>query len=105
MSYVTDVTMILTDWREKKRFEELVLEHEGFTPELAETLGPNCTGAYTYALGLDYAKQALLVAILAGPWSRGSVAFIECESWDRPQIKVFGAVPAGGWAAGAEIVS
>lgn len=105
MSYVTDVTMILTDWHDKQRFERLVEEHAGFTPAAAEPRGPNCTGNATYALGLDYAKRELLDAILAGPWSSGSVAFIWCEACRRPQIKVFGPAPAGGWADEPEIAS
>lgn len=103
MSYVTDVTVILTDWNDKARLESIVQHWAGFTPLAAEPSGPNCTGCHAYVLGLDYAAPALVDDLLGGPWAPGTVVFVEDESWIRPQIRVFGAVPSGGWASTPEI--
>lgn len=103
MSYVTDVTVILTDWHDKARLKSIVQYWAGFTPAAVELSGPNCTGCDTYALGLDYALPELLDALLAGPWSPGTVVYIHDEGWVRPQITVFGAEPVGGWASTPEV--
>lgn len=104
MSYVTEVTVILTDWRQRHLFEDLVEQHAGFRPEPAETWGPNCTSSHVYVLGLDYTSE-LAEAIQEGPWSAGSVVWVEHEAYSRPVVKVFGPVPMGGWSSEPEITS
>jgi hypothetical protein len=103
VSYLTEVTVILTDWRQKHVFEDLVEKHEGFRPEPVETWGPNATGSYVYVLGLDYAKPELIDALTEDRWSGGTVVWIEDESWERPWIRVGGRAPEGGWSARPEV--
>jgi hypothetical protein len=103
MSYLTDVTMILTDWRDRERFEELVEKHEGYRPARHESSGGKAATNYVYCLGVNYAKPELLDALVEGPWHRGSVLYLEREYWPRPLVKVYGDVPANGWAEEPEM--
>lgn len=102
VSYVTEVTAILTDWQQGKVFEDLVEQHEGFRPEPAETWGPNCTSSQVYVLGLDYATPDLIIALMETRWATGTVVWIEDEAWARPWIHVGGRTPDGGWSARPE---
>lgn len=102
MSNVTDLTMILTDWRDKERFEDLIEEHCLIRPATARN-GGKCMGSYVYCMGLNYAKPELLDALLEGPWSSGSTLYLEREEWLWPLVKIFGDVPVLGWAATPEV--
>lgn len=95
MSLVTDVVFVTPTWVKQgeagKRFQELFATlYTRYTnrwiPQPAEDGGTKVSGATVFHLGVNYMDTELKEALIAGPWPKGTVLYIDEDDSDYPEV-------------------
>jgi hypothetical protein len=95
MSLVTDVVFVTPKYADrgtaKERFQELFRTlytryEDRWIPQPAGDGGTKASGAVVFHLGVNYLDGELKEALVAGPWPKGTVLYIDEEDSDHPEV-------------------